>query len=98
LDPERAANGSAQEHQVGVVRHRNNDRGGFCGRAPDQRDGLGVGSLVYGFVATYEIWGGVGVFIGLILGIVGIVPLGIIAALSHAEWVIIMPIRRVQNV
>ena len=38
---------------------------------------------------TYQIWGGVGVFIGLLLGIVGIVPLGIIAALSHTEWVIV---------
>ncbi len=50
---------------------------------------FGVCVWVYGFAVTYEIWGGVGVFIGLILGIVGIVPLGIIAALSHAEWVIV---------
>ena len=35
---------------------------------------------------TYEIWGGVGVFIGLMLVGVGVVPLGILAALSHAEW------------
>lgn len=50
---------------------------------------FGVCVWVYGFAVTYEIWGGVGVFIGLILGIVGIVPLGIIAALSHAEWVVV---------
>lgn len=50
---------------------------------------FGVCVWVYGFAVTYEIWGGVGVFIGLILGIVEIVPLGIIAALSHAEWVIV---------
>lgn len=49
---------------------------------------FGVCVWVYGFVVTYEIWGGVGVLIGLMLGIVGIVPLGIIAALWHSEWVI----------
>ena len=49
---------------------------------------FGVCVWVYGFMVTYEIWGGVGVLIGLMLGIVGIVPLGIIAALWHSEWVI----------
>jgi hypothetical protein len=50
---------------------------------------FGVCVWVYGFMVTYEIWGGVGVFIGLMLGIVGIVPLGIIAASWHSEWVIV---------
>lgn len=50
---------------------------------------FGVCVWVYGFMVTYEIWGGVGVFIGLMLGIVGIVPLGIIAAAWHFEWVIV---------
>jgi hypothetical protein len=50
---------------------------------------FGVCVWVYGFMVTYEIWGGVGVFIGLVLGIVGIVPLGIIAASWHSEWVIV---------
>jgi hypothetical protein len=49
---------------------------------------FGVCVWVYGFMVTYEIWDGVGVLIGLMLGIVGIVPLGIIAALWHSEWVI----------
>ena len=44
---------------------------------------------MYGFVVTYEIWGGGGVLIGLMLGIVGIVPLEIIAASWHSEWVIV---------
>jgi hypothetical protein len=47
---------------------------------------FGVCVWVYGFMVTYAIWGGVGVFFGLILGIVGIVPLGIIAALWHSDW------------
>jgi hypothetical protein len=50
---------------------------------------FGVCVWVYGFMVTYEIWGGVGVFIGLMLGIVGIVPLGIIAAVWHSEWMIV---------
>jgi hypothetical protein len=50
---------------------------------------FGVCVWMYGFTVTYQIWGGVGVFIGLILGIVGIVPLGIIAASLHSEWVIV---------
>src|SRR5260221_1752614 len=50
---------------------------------------FGVCVWMYGFVVTYEIWGGGGVLIGLMLGIVGIVPLGIIAASWHSEWVIV---------
>jgi hypothetical protein len=40
-------------------------------------------------MVVYQLWGGVGVFIGLILGIVGIVPLGIISASWHSEWLIV---------
>jgi len=50
---------------------------------------FGVTVWVYGFMVTYQIWGGEGVFCGLIMGIVGIVPLGIIAAAWHSEWVIV---------
>ncbi len=50
---------------------------------------FGVCVWMYGFMVTYQIWGGVGVFIGLMLGVVGIVPLGIIAASLHSEWVIV---------
>ncbi len=58
--------------------------------------GLYVASFVfgacvwmYGFIVTYEIWGVGGVFTGLMLGIVGIVPLGIIAASWNSEWVVV---------
>ena len=50
---------------------------------------FGVCVWMYGFAVTYQIWGGVGIIIGLILGIVGIVPLGIIAACWHSEWTIV---------
>ena len=50
---------------------------------------FGVCVWMYGFAVTYQIWGGVGIFIGLILGIVGVVPLGIIAASWHSEWAIV---------
>jgi hypothetical protein len=50
---------------------------------------FGVCVWMYGFVVTYDIWGGGGVLVGLMLGIVGIVPLGIIAASWHSEWVIV---------
>jgi len=50
---------------------------------------FGVCVWMYGFMVTYEFWGGAGVFIGLMLGVVGIVPLGIIAAAWHFEWMIV---------
>lgn len=50
---------------------------------------FGVCVWMYGFIVTYSLWGVGGVFIGLMLGIVGIVPLGIIAASWHSEWEIV---------
>ena len=47
---------------------------------------FGLGVWMYGFLVTYDLWGGTGVFIGLVLGIVGVVPLGIIAAALHGMW------------
>lgn len=41
---------------------------------------------MYGFLVTYDLWGGTGIFIGLILGVVGVVPLGILAAALHGIW------------
>jgi hypothetical protein len=39
-----------------------------------------------GFLVTYNLWGPGGVFIGLFLFVVGVVPLGIIAAGFHGMW------------
>lgn len=47
---------------------------------------FGLGVWMYGFLVTYQFWGGTGIFIGLLLGVVGVVPLGIIAAALHGIW------------
>src|SRR5262249_25014911 len=47
---------------------------------------FGLCTWVLGFLTTYEYWGGLGVFVGLVLGAVGIVPLGILASIFHADW------------
>ena len=47
---------------------------------------FGLCTWMLGFLTVYEYWGGFGVFIGLVLGVVGIVPLGILASLFHADW------------
>lgn len=47
---------------------------------------FGVSVWMYGLVVTYAIWGGFGLFIGLIMAGVGVVPLGIVAAMLHGEW------------
>jgi len=48
-----------------------------------------LATWMLGLLATYQAWGGLGVVIGLVLGIVGIVPLGLIAALFSAQWLIL---------
>jgi hypothetical protein len=50
---------------------------------------FGLCVWMYGFLVTYDLWGGGGVFIGLVLGGVGIVPLGIIAAALKGLWFIV---------
>lgn len=47
---------------------------------------FGLGVWMYGFLVTYDLWGGTGIFVGLILGVVGVVPLGILAAALHGIW------------
>lgn len=47
---------------------------------------FGACTWIMGFSSTYFYWGGFGVMIGLILGIVGIVPLGILASLMNTDW------------
>ena len=50
---------------------------------------FGLCVWMLGFLVTYDLWGGTGVFIGLILGGVGIVPLGIIAAALKGLWFLV---------
>src|SRR5262249_13546828 len=47
---------------------------------------FGITVWIYGFLVTYAAWGLVGVFIGLVFGGVGVVPLGMIAGGLHGEW------------
>jgi hypothetical protein len=47
---------------------------------------FGITIWIYGFLVTYAAWGLVGVFIGLVFGGVGVVPLGMIAAGLHGQW------------
>src|SRR5262249_7135038 len=47
---------------------------------------FGFCTWILGFLTTYEYWGGLGVFVGLVIGVVGIAPLGILASIFHADW------------
>ena len=47
---------------------------------------FGLTTWILGFLATLRYWGWLGVFIGLFLGIIGIVPLGIVASAFHSDW------------
>ena len=50
---------------------------------------FGIGVWMYGFLVTYNLWGGIGVVVGSILGGVGIVPLGIVAAALKGLWSVV---------
>jgi hypothetical protein len=47
---------------------------------------FGLTTWILGFLATLRYWGLGGVFIGLFLGIIGVVPLGIVASAFHSDW------------
>src|SRR5262249_15363422 len=47
---------------------------------------FGVTACILGVSATDHFWGGTVLYIGLFLGIVGVVPLGMLGSLFHAEW------------
>jgi clan AA aspartic protease (TIGR02281 family) len=47
---------------------------------------FGLCTWILGFLTTYDYWGGFGVIVGLVLGFVGIVPVGILASIFHADW------------
>jgi hypothetical protein len=48
---------------------------------------FGTCTWILGFSSTYFYWGGFGVIIGLALGVVGLVPVAMLACLGHADWV-----------
>ena len=47
---------------------------------------IGISAWMYGLLVTLSTWGVVAVIIGLCLGGVGVVPIGILAALFHGQW------------
>jgi hypothetical protein len=47
---------------------------------------FGLANWMFGFLTTLTLWGGFGVVVGLFLGGVGLVPVGMLAALFHGEW------------
>jgi hypothetical protein len=47
---------------------------------------FGASTWIFGFLATLQYWGVIGVFVGVIMGVVGIVPLGMLASAFHSDW------------
>lgn len=47
---------------------------------------FGAATWILGFLVTLQYWGAIGVFVGVIMGIVGIVPLGMLASAFHSDW------------
>ena len=48
---------------------------------------FGVCVWILGYLTIYQYWGGLGVLVGLVLGVVGIVPIGIFISLFYADWI-----------
>lgn len=48
----------------------------------------GLGTWIFGLAATLAIWGWFTVIVGLFLGGVGVVPIGMFAAIFNGEWAI----------
>jgi len=47
---------------------------------------FGVATWIYGLAVTLHLWGIFAVIIGVVLGGVGVVPIGMLAAIFHGEW------------
>ena len=47
---------------------------------------FGLCTWILGLLTAYIYWGIGGIFIGLVLGGIGVVPIGILAALFHPDW------------
>lgn len=49
---------------------------------------FGAVNWVFGFLVSYDLWGFIGIFIGLFIAGVGVVPVGAIASAWNGEWVL----------
>ncbi len=47
---------------------------------------FGASTWILGFLVTLHYWGGIGVFFGVVMAVVGIVPLGMLASAFHSDW------------
>jgi hypothetical protein len=47
---------------------------------------FGLANWMFGFLTTLNFWGVFGVIVGLFLGGIGVVPVGMLAALLHGDW------------
>ena len=46
----------------------------------------GLATWIYGLLVTLSLWGVLAIIIGLFLGGVGVVPIGMLAAIFHGKW------------
>lgn len=47
---------------------------------------FGLGTWIFGLAVTLALWGWIAVIIGVLMGGVGVVPIGMLAAIFHGEW------------
>jgi hypothetical protein len=47
---------------------------------------FGITTWLFGFIAALNYWGWIAVFVGLFLGVVGVVPIGAIASALNSDW------------
>jgi len=47
---------------------------------------FGLATWIYGLAVTLSLWGFIAVIIGVLLGGIGVVPIGMLAALFHGRW------------
>lgn len=50
---------------------------------------FGACTWMLGLLSTYQSWGGLGVLLGLVLAFIGLVPLGMLAALFAGQWMVL---------
>lgn len=47
---------------------------------------FGLSTWIYGLAVTLALWGWFAVIVGVLLGGVGVVPIGMLAAIFHGQW------------
>jgi len=47
---------------------------------------FGITTWIWSFLIAYQLWGFIGIFLGILLGGIGVVPIAILATIFSAEW------------